>query len=57
MRYYISIEKNIEVFEMFKALWAERGVFGIRADSMAEGIERAQEIEKTKTDELYFMPI
>ena len=57
MRYYISIEKNIEGFEMFKALWALRGITGIRADTMTEGIEKAIEIEKSKTDELYFIDI
>jgi len=57
MRYYISIEKNIEVFEMYKALWAERGYIGIRADTMTEGIEKAVEIEKVKTNLLYFIDI
>jgi len=57
MRYYISIEKNIEGFEFFKGLWVALGVIGIRADSMAEGIEKAIEIEKSKADELYFIDI
>jgi len=57
MRYYISIEKNVEGFEMFKALWAARGIIGIRADTMTEGIEKAIEVEKSATDELYFIDI
>ena len=57
MRYYISIEKNIEIFEMYKALWAERGYIGIRVDTMTEGIEKAVEIEKVKTNLLYFIDI
>ena len=57
MRCYISIEKNIEVFELFKALWAELGVTGFRADSMAEGIEKAVEIEKSRKYEIYFIDI
>jgi DNA-binding response OmpR family regulator len=57
MRYYISIEKNVEGFEMFKALWGARGIDGIRADGMTEGIAKAIEIEKSKMDELYFIDI
>ena len=57
MRYYISIEKNIETFENFKVLWKNIGVQGIRADTMNEGIEKAIEIEKSKVDELYFIVI
>jgi DNA-binding response OmpR family regulator len=57
MRYYLSIEKNVEGFEMFKALWGARGIDGIRADSMTEGIAKAIEIEKSRTDELYFIDI
>jgi len=57
MRYYLSIEKNIEVFELFKTLWHSRGIIGIRADNMTEGIKKAIEIEKSKTDELYFIDI
>jgi len=57
MRYYISIEKNNEGFEFFKALWAARGITGIRADTMTEGIERAIEIEKSEANELYFIDI
>jgi len=57
MRYYISIEKAGEGFELFKTLWQERGVCGIRADTMTECIEKAIEIEKSKADELYFIDI
>jgi DNA-binding response OmpR family regulator len=57
MRYYISIETNIEVFERYRVLWQKYGVTAIRANSMTEGIEKAIEIEKSKTDELYFIDI
>jgi DNA-binding response OmpR family regulator len=57
MRYYISIEKNIEVFNFYKNLWSEHGITGIRAENMTEGIEKAIEIEKSKADELYFIDI
>jgi DNA-binding response OmpR family regulator len=57
MRYYISIEKDTGVFEQYKALWAERGLTGILADDMTDGIEKAVEIEKTKTAELLFIDI
>ena len=56
-RYYISIEKNIEVFELYKALWKAQGIHGIRVDSMTEGIEKAIEIERSATDELFFIDI
>ena len=55
--FYISIEKNVEVFELYKILWKARGIEGIRADTMTEGIEKAVEIEKSPTDELYFIDI
>ena len=57
MRYYISIEKNIEVFEQYKPLWHKLGIIGIRADTMTEGIEKAVEIEKSPNNELYFIDI
>ena len=57
MRYYLSIEKSVEGFELYKPLWLVRGVYGIRANTMAEGIEKAIEIEQSKTDELYFIDI
>lgn len=57
MRYYVSIEKNIEGFEFYKALWNMRGIVGIRADTMTEGIQKSIEIEKSLTDELYFIDI
>jgi DNA-binding response OmpR family regulator len=57
MRYYISIEKNIEVFEQYKTLWKKLDVIGIRADTMSGGLEKAIEIEKSLTDELYFIDI
>jgi hypothetical protein len=57
MKYYISIEKNIEGFDFYKALWSLRGIVGVRADTMDDGIEKAIEIENSKTDELYFIDI
>jgi len=57
LRYYLSIEKNTEVFELYKALWQAHGIIGIRADTMAEGIAKAMEIEKSVADELYFIDI
>jgi len=54
---YISIEKNTEVFELFKGLWKKHGIDGIRADTMSEGIEKALEIEKSKNADLYFIDI
>ena len=57
MQYYISIEKDIEVFELFKKMWRELGVEGLRADSMAEGIIQANKIENDKEHELYFIDI
>jgi len=57
MRYYISIEKNIEAFELFRVLWNKLGIDGIRADNMTEGIEKAIDIEKSKIDDLYFIDI
>ena len=56
-KYYISIETNVDVFEMYKILWAERGVIGIRAATMTEGIEKAIKIEKTAMSVLYFVDI
>ena len=43
--FYISIEKNTVVFELYRALWATRGITGVRAGTMTEGIEKAAEIE------------
>jgi DNA-binding response OmpR family regulator len=57
MRYYISIEKNIEGFEFYKVLWQERGIYGIIATTMTAGIMKAIEFEKTKSGELYFLDI
>ena len=57
MRYYLSIETGIEVFNSYKELWFARGVNGIRANTMAEGIEKAIAIEKSMHDELYFIDI
>jgi len=57
MRCYISIEKNIEGFEFYKGLWKKLGVNGIMAATMTEGIEKTIEVEKSKTDELYFIDI
>ena len=55
--FYLSIEKNIEVFEFYKVLWAARGVEAIRADTMTEGISRANMIESSAADELLFIDI
>ena len=57
MQYYISIEKNKEVFDFYKPLWAARGVEGIMAETMTDGIQRAIEFEKSETDELFFIDI
>lgn len=54
---YISIEKNTEVFELYKELWGNRGISGIRADTMTEAIEMAVTIEKSRTQYLYFIDI
>ena len=57
MRYYLSIETNVEGFELYKDLWAKLGLHGIMAATMTEGIEKAIELEKSKADELYFIDI
>ena len=57
MRYYLSIEKNIEVFELYKPLWEKRGIHAVRADTMTEGIGKAIEIESSPKDDLYFIDI
>ena len=57
MRYYLSIETNVEGFELYKVLWAKLGIHGIMAATMTEGIEKAIELEKSKVDELYFIDI
>ena len=57
VRYYISIEKNIEVFNSYKLLWNERGVEGIRVNTMTETIKEAIKIEKSQTDDLFFIDI
>ena len=57
MRYYISIEKNIDDFELFRALWNKHSINGIRAENMSNGIKKAIEIEKSETDELFFIEI
>ncbi|MCL2604005.1 MAG: response regulator transcription factor [Defluviitaleaceae bacterium] len=57
MQHYISIEKNIEVFELYKDMWSKLGIYGIRANSMTEGIKKAIEIEKSKFDCLLFIDI
>lgn len=54
---YISIEKNMEVFEYYKKLWGSRGITGIRADSMTDGIEAAITIGKSETQTLHFIDI
>jgi len=57
VNYYITIEKKLDNFEQYKQLWLMRGISGIRADSMTEGIEKAVEIEASKTNNLYFIAI
>ena len=57
MRYYLSIEKNVDSFESYRAMWNERGADGIIVGSMTEGIAKAIEIEKSKADGLYFIDI
>ena len=57
MRYYVAIETNIEGFKLYKELWNKIGVDGIHAESMTEGIKLAVEVEKSKTDELFFISI
>lgn len=54
---YISIEKNVDIFEQYKKLWGSRGITGIRVASMTEGIEMAIAIEKSKTEHIYFVAI
>ena len=55
--FYLSIEKNTEAFEHYKILWKERGIEGLRAGTMTEGIEKAMEMEKSHSDELIFIDI
>jgi DNA-binding response OmpR family regulator len=55
-RHYVSIEKDTETFELYKRLWKEHGIEGIRVGSMMEGIERAVEIEQS-SNELFFISI
>jgi len=57
MRYYLSIEKNVEGFELYKSHWKKLDAHGIMATTMTDGIEKAIEIEKSKSDELYFIDI
>jgi DNA-binding response OmpR family regulator len=57
MRYYLSIEESTEAFELYRVLWNKLGLDGIRVGSMTDGIEKAIEIEKSKSDELYFIAI
>jgi len=55
--FYISIEKNLDIFEIYKSLWEKHGVEGIRIDSMTEGIKKAIEIEQSTSCELCFIAI
>ena len=57
MKYYISIEKNTEIFESYKVLWKAHGIDGIRADTMTDGISKAVKIENSENDELFFIDI
>jgi len=54
---YIAIEKNEEGFEFYKALWSKRGITGYMADTMTKAIEKATDIENSKSEELYFVSI
>lgn len=54
---YISIEKNVDVFEQYKKLWSDLGIAGVRVDSMTEGIKTALAIGKTETQSIYFIDI
>ena len=55
--YYISIEKNYDVFELYRSLWEKHRIKGIRVNSMTEGIKKAIEIERSTTEELCFIAI
>lgn len=57
MKYYLAIEKHIEVFELYRDMWKKLGIDGIRANTMTDGIEKSVEIEKSKHSELYFIAI
>lgn len=56
-RFYVSIEKDIQVFEFYRALWATYEINGIRANTMTEGIEKVAEIEKSEKDKICFVAI
>jgi len=51
MRYYLSIEESTEAFELYRVPWNKFGLDGIRVGSMADGIEKAIEIEKGLSNE------
>ena len=55
--FYVSIEKNVEVFESYRAVWEMRGIRGVRAGNMTGGINKVIEIEKSEGDELFFVDI
>ena len=55
--YYISIETSVEVFELYKALWAKHGIEGVRVSTMTEGIAKAIEIERSENKQLYFVSL
>jgi DNA-binding response OmpR family regulator len=54
--FYITIEKSIESFELYRKFWKARNVEGVRAGTMTEGIKKAIEIEKSGNN-LYFISI
>jgi DNA-binding response OmpR family regulator len=63
--FYIAIETSVEVFNLYRQLWKEHNIEGIRAGTMSEGIEKAIEIEKSDNvlhfisivgDEINFLP-
>ena len=55
--FYISIQTNVEGFEMFKPLWKVRGFEGVMVKTIMEGIQKAIELGKSKTKSLSFIVI
>lgn len=54
---YISVEKNVKVFELYKELWRQRRVNGIMVRSITEAIGTVNVIRNSKTQFLYFISI
>jgi len=57
MTYYIAIEQYSEMSEVYRGLWRERGIEGIIVPTITEAMEKAMEIEASKTERLYFVSI